>query len=123
MLRILVVVIGLTWGTGSGSASEGTGVILQNCELLLRGTTGSGSDLRIPPEAQPCWYYFSAVRGLTFIADEQGRMVMRICAPPESSLLQYVRVFVHYAQTNPDKLHMPAHHLIVSSLMKAFPCS
>jgi hypothetical protein len=105
---------------GPAKAFSGTAV-LPSCELLLRElqVTNEGG-LSFPPQGESCYYYIAAVQDLSRYS-ENNRLTLNACLPEESKLTQLIRIFVNYAQSHPERLHLPASILALEALRKAFP--
>lgn len=96
--------------------------LLQGCELLEKSTVSEGKVLVSSSEARICWGFFRAVQVLSALADQKDQRLLGVCAPPDSSLLQYVRIFVNYARNSPAELHENIGLVVLKSLYQAFPC-
>ena len=70
-----------------------------------------------------CWGAFAAIQGVATIqfADESQR-ALSICAPPESTLVQLIKVFVTYANQHPERGHEDFWAVAYSALFDVFPC-
>jgi len=97
--------------------------LLTSCEAILKGPPGgSAHTIEIPHAGERCWYYLSAVQNMSVLVDERGQPLLGICAPPTTTLLNYVRIFVEYARLHPNGGKDNAAALAVAALNKAFPC-
>jgi len=99
--------------------------LLRSCEILLRdGRTGPGpgDTVAVPSGGRPCWFYMSAIQDASTLGDEANRPLLRFCAPPESTLMQYIRIFVDHARRNPAQLHESGARISQLALNNAFPC-
>jgi Rap1a immunity proteins len=101
--------------------------MLPSCEVFLREMkVQNDGQLSFPREGQRCWYYIMSIQELSTLADDVDHRpivgALKICAPENSTLTQFLRIFVNYAQSNPDKLHLKASFVAVQALRKAFPC-
>jgi hypothetical protein len=95
--------------------------LLVSCEAMLRTPQQSDEQIAVPPSARPCWHYLSAVQDLS-VYRENNNMLLGVCPPPESSLTQYIRIFVEYARKHPATLHENASYIATLALREAFPC-
>jgi len=107
------------WGT-QGKANDAS-EILASCEVFLRQMTMDGHAVTIPPRGIPCWYYISALQDAILNDDGQATL-LKICTPPESRLVQHIRVFTQYAQNNPAALHNSPARIAVNAFRQAYPC-
>jgi hypothetical protein len=74
-------------------------------------------------EASQCWGAFGAIQALsTWTYSNKSFPLLYICAPPESTLLQFIKIFEHYADTHPERLHEEYMRVAVDALREAFPC-
>jgi hypothetical protein len=74
--------------------------LLTSCEAITSASPLSEQNtLDIPAEGLPCWYYMSAVQNMTALADERGERLLGICPPPDSTVLDFVRIYVQHAHT------------------------
>ena len=96
--------------------------LLSSCEVLVRdGQQTVDGKIRFPTTGQQCWFYMEAVQNMTTLADD-GVVLLVVCSPPKSTLLQMVRGFTEYARQNPADLHLNASTIAVRALREAFPC-
>jgi hypothetical protein len=111
-----------------GSMSPGAGMagqqLLQTCEFLLRESKiAPDGRVSVSKDAAPCWFYISAIQDFAVITDASSkRPRVGFCLPPESTLMQLIRIFVDYAQRNPAQLHESGAWLSAAALAQAFPC-
>jgi len=105
------------------AAAKAPAELLQSCRAVIdaAGATQSPS-LDIPVAGLPCWYYMAAVQNLSVVVDERGRHLLGICAPQDTTLLEYVRIFTRYAQDHPQETADNPAALALRALLDAFPC-
>jgi hypothetical protein len=100
-----------------------TGELLQSCQAATAiAETRTGATLDIPSAGLPCWYYMSAMQNMAVLVDESGTRFLGVCPPADSTVMDFVRVFVQYAH----KQKAPAENaaaLALSGLAQAFPCN
>ena len=58
--------------------------------------------MQIPAAGVPCWIYMGAVQNMSVIANQSGRRLLGICAPDSGRLLDFIRIFVQYANNSRD---------------------
>lgn len=98
--------------------------ILNSCEVLLRDMhTASDGKIIVPPEARTCWFYLSAIQDSLILLDDGDKHILPVCAPPEVTLSQVIRIFTEFARSHPNSLHEKAAGVAVIALGSAFPCS
>jgi hypothetical protein len=125
MRGVLVALLGavvwsLAWGTATAATPE---ELLQSCEAVITTAGPAGGDtLDIPAAGLPCWYYMSAVQNMSALVDERGERLLGICPPTDSTMMDYVRIFVQYAHGNQTEDYGNAAALVLLGLSEAFPC-
>jgi Rap1a immunity proteins len=97
--------------------------LLTSCEAITSSSTPSKENtLDIPTEGLPCWYYMSAIQNMTALANERGERLLGICPPPDSTLLDFVRIFVQRARTEDVRAQRNAAAFALPRLAEAYPC-
>jgi hypothetical protein len=97
--------------------------LLTSCEVITSASRLSEENtLDIPSEGLPCWYYMSAIQNMTALADERGERLLGICPPPDSTVLDFVRIFVQHARTEDVRAQRNAAAFALPGLARAFPC-
>jgi Rap1a immunity proteins len=97
--------------------------LLTSCEAITSTASRSEKNtLDIPAEGLPCWYYMSAIQNITALADERGERLFGVCPPPDSTLLDFVRIFVQHARTEDVEAQSYAAAFVLPGLAQAFPC-
>ena len=61
-----------------------------------------GGEVDIPSNGLICWYYMSAIQNMSVLEDVHGVRLLGICAPPDTHLMDFVRIFVQKAQKEKD---------------------
>lgn len=113
-----MIYAGITQATSSGQMITMCEEILnakriENGQLLLKQNFSSGR----------CWGAFESLQDSTRIVfNEDKKAALLVCAPAESTLTQYIRVFVKYAEDNPQRLHEPFTFVALDALRASFPC-
>lgn len=105
------------------AAAQTTADLLQSCRAVIdaAGATQSPA-VDIPVAGLPCWYYMAAVQNLSVVVDEHGRHPLGVCAPEDTTLLEYVRIFTRYAEEHPQERTDNPAALALRALLDAFPC-
>ncbi len=70
-----------------------------------------------------CWGSFAAIQQLSRIVDQNGIMLLRFCPPPDSTRVQFIKIFMRYADQHPEEAHHDFAKLALRALVEAFPCS
>lgn len=104
------------------ASSTTSGELLRSCVEIV-GAVGPKTDgeVDIPQTGLSCWYYMSAIQNMSVLETPHGVRLLGICAPPETTLIDYVRVFVAQARKRKAQ-HDNAAALAVVILSEAFPC-
>jgi hypothetical protein len=68
-----------------------------------------------------CWGAFTSIQKAIVLADSSGPL-LRVCAPPHSTLEQLIAIFVRYVDTHPESSHLNYFQQAVLGLQHAFPC-
>jgi Rap1a immunity proteins len=125
MRHLLVALLGiaacpLAWGSAAADTPK---ELLHSCEAVISaaGPT-AGHTVDIPAAGLPCWYYMSAMQNMSALVDERGERLLGICPSADSTVLDYVRVFVQYAHRNRKEVYENAAVLAFLGLSEAFPC-
>ena len=118
LLGALVGLVAFETATATSS-----GELLQSClDIVNRARPVSGGDIDIPPSGLSCWHYMAAIQNASVLEDVRGVRLLGICGPPETTLIDYIRIFVRYARkTKMQEGNAAA--LAVVALSKAFPCA
>jgi hypothetical protein len=102
--------------------STTSGELLRSCaEIISAIGANTDGELDIPQTGLSCWYYMSAIQNMSVLEAPHGMRLLGICAPPETTLIDYVRVFVAQARKRKAQ-HDNAAALAVVILSEAFPC-
>jgi hypothetical protein len=97
--------------------------MLVGCRAVAQAPVRDGQ-VQIPraPDAQMCWGAFDVVHALTgFFA--QGKPILGICVPDDSTVTQLAAVFVEHVDRNPAVRSQGFVHVTMNALIKAFPCA
>jgi hypothetical protein len=107
-----------------GNASATTlDELLRSCEAVVNAAGATAGDtIDIPPAGLRCWYYMSAIQNMSVVVDQGGERLLDVCAPPDTTLMDYVRIFVRYAHRNLKGLQGNAAAFAITRLSEAFPC-
>jgi Rap1a immunity proteins len=76
----------------------------------------------IPRAGLPCWYYMAAIQNASVLVDRGGKRLLGVCAPPDATLIDHVRIFVRYARRNQKDVSDNAAAAAVTALSEAYPC-
>jgi hypothetical protein len=58
----------------------------------------------------------------SYLFEKNTQKKLLYCLPPNSKIIQFVRVIVKYLNEHPEKLHNGARMLVMEALNEAFPC-
>jgi hypothetical protein len=97
--------------------------LLQSCASIAKVAKPSRSNqVDIPAAGLPCWYFMSAVQNMSVLTDDHGDRLLGICAPPESSVLDYVQIFVGSVRRKSSGAGDNAAAQVVAALAESYPC-
>jgi hypothetical protein len=73
-------------------------------------------------EAQFCWGAFAAIQELSVTTYGTGGTMLHTCPPPDSTRLQFIKIFLGYVDEHPERANLPFANVAVAALERAFPC-
>lgn len=98
--------------------------LLQSCQVAVKAAAAPQSaTVDIPVAGLACWYYMAAIQNMSTVIEQHGNPLLGVCAPSTTSLMQYVRIFVRYAEQHPGEDADNAAALALRALLDAFPCA
>ena len=110
----------------AASSVDSANELLSACEGLLSSSRLEGTNISIPTAdymANQCWGYIRAFQDLSYIEVAGDKSTVTHACPAEgSSELQWVRVFVAYAQKHPERLHESGASMAFDAFRSAFRC-
>jgi len=112
----------------SGLAKLGRCCYLQRASAKLYGNRGkkgrakASGEVDFPPTGVPCWYYMSAIQNMSVLENLDGVRLLGICSPPDTTLMDYVRIFAQKAQKRKMQSENAA-ALAILVLSQKFPCA
>jgi hypothetical protein len=120
---LLGLLAAVGWPLGSDGVGAATSAeLLQSCEAVISAAGPvAGQIIDFPTEGLPCWYYMEAIQNMSVLVDQAGEPLLGVCAPPNTTAMDYVRTFVRSARENGGKEGNAA-ALAVQELARAFPC-
>ena len=125
MRPIFAVALGtIAWLFAPGNAgAQSTGELLQSCEAIMNAAHLAHADtMDIPRAGLPCWYYMAGIQNASVLVDSGGKRLLGVCAPPDATLIDHVRIFVRYARRNQKDVSDNAAAAAVMALSEAYPC-
>ncbi len=114
----------VAWLLAPGNAGAQTvNELLQSCEAVTNAArSASAGAIDIPRAGIPCWYYMAAVQNAAVLVDNDRRRLLGVCAPPDATLMDHVRIFVNYARRHQKAASENAAAVAVMALGEAYPC-
>lgn len=104
------------------ASSTTSAELLKSCLEIVSGAgPNTVGELDIPQTGLTCWYYMSAIQNMSVLETPRRVRLLGICAPPETTLIDYVRAFVVKASKRKAQ-HDNAAALAVVILSESFPC-
>jgi hypothetical protein len=110
---------------GSGRA-ETSRQVQTSCKQLAKASDVADAKLTIARNFDNgfCWGAFAALQGLSASRlPDANKSILGFCAPPESTRIDFVRIFMRYAKAHPQETDTPFAHVALEALANAFPCS
>ncbi len=119
------------------ASAQTTAEMMSYCQPLVNAYTDGGTARVAVPDNQRfeygvCWGAFRSFQTLSalMLTDKTGRNervnqkepVLGVCAPPGSSLTQFVRIFDTFARQHPELQHEGYEYIAITALRSAFPC-
>ena len=81
------------------SDAQTFGELLKSCEAKQTNSSPlTGEIADIPTAGLPCWYYMSAIQNMSVLEDGEGERLLGVCSPPDSTTMDFVKIFVRSAQ-------------------------
>jgi hypothetical protein len=85
---------------------------------------GASVTVQVTPESQICYGAFLTIQQLAAATySSHSGSILRICGPPTSGLVEYIKIFLRYSDTHPEMGHLKFSDVALNSLWNAFPCS
>jgi hypothetical protein len=103
---------------GAATCSE----LLRSCMEIVEKRTSQSGEVDFPPTGAPCWYYMSAIQNMSVLENLDGVRLLGICSPPDTTLMDYVRIFAQKAQKRKMQSENAA-ALTILVLGQRFPCA
>lgn len=97
--------------------------LLSACEVLLLSARDQNGSLlhALTPEGGECLGFFNAAEQMLPFAEIPG-YDSTYCLPENARRLQAIRVFVQYALSHPELLHLRSTLVLIEAFKSAFPC-
>ena len=106
-----------------GASAQTTNELLPSCEAITDAAGPAKAEtIDIPRAGLRCWYYMAAIQNASVLVDKDGRRLLGVCAPPDATLIDHVRIFVRYARRNRKDVSDNAAATAVMALSEAYPC-
>jgi len=69
-----------------------------------------------------CWGGFGTLQTIGRFVTDEKRILNVGCPPANSTLSQFITIFVAYARKHPERLHEDFVFVAMAALREAFPC-
>ena len=76
----------------------------------------------VDANTQFCWGAFAAIQELSVIVDERGKPLLRICPRASVTRVQFIQIFLHYANQHPEQADMDFAGVARRAIAEAFSC-
>ena len=89
------------------------------------GAQAGTSEVRLPTDFYTgyCWGAFSSLQSATTAKDWRGRQQFDACVPPQTTKMQLIAAFTHYAGNHPEQMDKDYFGVALDAFKDAFPCS
>lgn len=106
------------------AATESAGEMAGSCSGFANVQANGDGQFAMNMSAQDnvCWGAFAAIQELSTYTDAKGATWLGICAPPESTRLEYIHIFTRYVAIHPELEHRDFALVAVWALATSFPC-
>jgi hypothetical protein len=104
---------------------EAAGMVAGWCRAIASVVERPDHSFPMPRDAEThfCWGAFAAIQQLAWLEDPRTHMmVLQVCAPKESSRLQFIRIFRRYVSDHPELEHLDFAAVAQNALAQSFPC-
>jgi hypothetical protein len=100
------------------------GQMLSACKAIPTAPAGTGA-VRLPTDFYTgyCWGAFSSLQSATTSKDWRGRQQYDACVPPQTTKMQLIAAFTHYAGNHPEQMEKDYFGVALDAFKDAFPCS
>jgi hypothetical protein len=132
MKRIILLTLLLGFVTASASiraedrGSDSAAEVASWCEPYRTAIlNGDHITVNSTPQSIVCWGAFMAIQQLisTTWSAQARESILRVCAPPETYLVELIKVYLHYTDQHPERGHEKFSDVALSALWQAFPCN
>lgn len=115
----LAALLTLVTGPASGYTA---GEMLSKCSSFRDAREVNGAVRLVDIEAGVCFGAFLTIWETTSVVNNEKLPMLYICAPRGTTVVQFIRIFVQYAEVHPEEQHEPSFLIAADSLIRAFPC-
>jgi hypothetical protein len=94
------------------------------CKSFADVKAGANESFAMPrdPRTELCWGAFLSIQQMSAIIDGNGRRVLSICPPASSTRIEYIEIFLRYAEQHPAEGEQAFAGVARRALAGAFPC-
>jgi hypothetical protein len=121
-----ILAISFLAGATTGHAQDmETALEMQSwCKPFATAQLKQGGYFAMPPgnESQVCWGAFAAIQQLSSIVYNDGKAMLGICARASSTRIQFIQIFLQYANQHPEQADMDFAGVARRALSEKFPC-
>jgi hypothetical protein len=96
------------------------------CQAIANAKHGADNTIFYEPTRETgfCWGAFGAIQGLSKLMWSSSKAPMLgICAPEQSTRVQYIKIFSKYVSDHPETAHKDFAYIARLALQDAFLCS
>jgi hypothetical protein len=98
--------------------------MLSSCETMAHARVDRSDQIHAAAnfESGVCWGAFRTFQALSSLVIRGKKPITEICAPPQASLTQFVKIFYQYTRQHPESEHEDYQIIAMRALQSAFPC-
>jgi hypothetical protein len=98
--------------------------LMNACRAIALDSNATAANVAVPAtfESGRCWGAFAVVQQATTHIDTDKRPLYGACPPPQSTRLQFVRIFHEYSQRNPHRSNDRFFEVALDAIRSTFPC-
>lgn len=96
------------------------------CQVIANAKLGPDNAIFYVRSSQTefCWGAFAAIQELSKLGwSDTKELMLEICAPEQSTRLQYIKIFSKYVTDHPEMAHQDFAYIARLALHDAFPCA
>ena len=124
MIRIWAILFAVSISIVSQANAQTAEEMKSNCETISTATELPDGQVAFEQTfaSGVCWGSFGTLQILSAYVDSERTPILQFCAPPTSTLIQFVQIFSDYADNHPEDHNKDWNIVAQKALLQAFPC-